>query len=116
MVKKHIPNRGWHQDPSWYDGEARNDFWSISGIFIYRHHVVPRVKLYVLRESSFPIPLKLIDVTSASTSLDVMLEKISAIIGTLMEIETCQIRGQVSQGSRYWMKNHRMDVHGPGLN
>ena len=27
-------------------GEARNDFWSISRNFIYRHHVEPRVKLY----------------------------------------------------------------------
>ena len=43
-----------------------------------------------------------LDVTKAtSTSLDVMLEKISTIIGTLMEIETCQTRGHVLQGSRY---------------
>ena len=36
----------------------------------------PRVKLYVPREESFPIPLKYIDVTRATnTSLDVMLEK-----------------------------------------
>ena len=27
-------------------GEATNDFWSMSGSFIYRHHVEPRVKLY----------------------------------------------------------------------
>ena len=27
-------------------GEAINDFWSMSGNFIYRHHVEPRVKLY----------------------------------------------------------------------
>ena len=26
-------------------GEAMNDFWSMSGNFIYRHHVEPRVKL-----------------------------------------------------------------------
>ena len=31
-------------DSSWYDGEARNDFWSISGNSIYRHHVEPQVK------------------------------------------------------------------------
>ena len=47
-----------HGDSSWYDGDARNDFWSISGKFIYRHHVEPRVKLYVPREESFRIPLK----------------------------------------------------------
>ena len=35
-------------------GEAMNDFWSMSGKFIYRHHVEPRVKLYSPREESFP--------------------------------------------------------------
>ena len=36
----------------------------------------PRVKLYVPREESFPVPLKCIDVTRATnTSLDVMLQK-----------------------------------------
>ena len=44
-------------------GEAINDFWSMSGSFIYRHHVEPRVKLYSPREESFPIPLKYIDVS-----------------------------------------------------
>ena len=64
------------QDSSLCDGEARNDFCSISGDFIYRHHVEPRVKLYVPREASFPFPLKYIDVTRAtSTSLDVMLDE-----------------------------------------
>ena len=36
-------------------GEAINDFWSMSGNFIHRHHVEPRVKLYSPREESFPI-------------------------------------------------------------
>ena len=58
-------------------GEAINDFWSMSGNFIYRHHVEPRVKLYSPREESFPIPLKNIDVTRTThTNLD--LEKIPA--------------------------------------
>ena len=39
-------------------GEVINDFWSMSGSFIYRHHVEPRVKLYSPREESFPLPLK----------------------------------------------------------
>ena len=57
-------------------GEAINDFWSMSGSFIYRHHVEPRVKLYSPREESFPIPLKYIDVTRTThTNLDVKLEK-----------------------------------------
>ena len=56
-------------------GEARNDFWSMSGNFIYRHHVEPRVKLYSPKEESFPIPLKYIDVSrTAHTNLDVMQE------------------------------------------
>ena len=57
-------------------GEAINDFWSMSGNFIYRHHVEPRVKLYTPREESFPIPLKNIDVTRTThTNLDVKQEK-----------------------------------------
>ena len=35
-------------------GEAINDFWSMSGSFIYRHHVEPRVKLYSPRERIIP--------------------------------------------------------------
>ena len=31
------------------DAEARKDFWSIQGDFIYRHHTEPRVQLYVER-------------------------------------------------------------------
>ena len=57
-------------------GEAMYDFWSMSGNFIYRHHVEPRVKLYSPREESFPIPLKHIDVSrTAHTNLDVKQEK-----------------------------------------
>ena len=48
----------------------------MSGSFIYRHHVEPRVKLYSPREESFPIPLKYIDVTRTThTNLDVKQEK-----------------------------------------
>ena len=57
-------------------GEATNDFWSMSGSVIYRHHVEPRVKLHSPREESFPSPLKYIDVTRTThTNLDVKLEK-----------------------------------------
>ena len=57
-------------------GEAINDFWSMSGNFIYRHHVETRVKLYSPREESFPIPLKYIDVSRTThTNLDVKQEK-----------------------------------------
>ena len=55
--------------------EAINDFWSMSGNFMYRHHVEPRVKLYSPREESFPLPLKYIDVSRTThTNLDVMQE------------------------------------------
>ena len=57
-------------------GEAIKDFWSMSGNFIYRHHVEPRVKLYSPREESFPIPLKYIDASRTThTNLDVVQEK-----------------------------------------
>ena len=59
------------------DAEATNDFWSITGDCIYRHHVEPQVKLYVPKEESFPIPMKFFDVTRTThSSLDVMLENI----------------------------------------
>ena len=56
-------------------GEAINDFWSMSGNFIYRHHVEPRVKLYSPREETFPTPLKHIDASRTThTNLDVLQE------------------------------------------
>ena len=57
-------------------GEAINDFWSMSGSFMCRHHVELRVKLYSPREESFPIPPKYIDVCRTThTNLDVKQEK-----------------------------------------
>ena len=84
----------------------------MSGSFIYRHHVEPRVKLYSPREESFPIPLKYIDVTRTThTNLDVKQEK---RMGTLMALETCLILGQVSHNLLYSMKKHLTDILGPG--
>ena len=58
------------------DAEARKDFWSIQGDFTDRHHSEPRAQLCVLKEETFPIPLKYIDVTRATyTNLDVLQEK-----------------------------------------
>ena len=51
------------EDSTREDEEAKNDFWTITREFIYRHHVVPRVKLYVPQEKIFPVPTKYIDVT-----------------------------------------------------
>ena len=64
------------EDSTRDDEEAKNDFWTITGEFIHRHHVVPRVKLYVPQEETFPIPTKYIDVTRTThTSFDVLMEK-----------------------------------------
>ena len=71
-------------------GEAINDFWSMSGKFIYRHHVEPRVKLYSPREESFPIPLKYIDVSRTThTNLDVKQWCIQHAFWKLMNAEEC---------------------------
>ena len=48
------------------DAEVRKDFRSIEGDFIYRHHIGPRVQLYVPKEETIPISLKHIDVTRAT--------------------------------------------------
>ena len=78
-------------------GEAINDFWSMSGSFIYRHHVEPRVKLYSPREESFLLPLKYIDVSRIThTNLDVKQKR---------RIEIYLIRGQVSHNLLCWKKN-----------
>ena len=34
------------------DAEARTDFWSIQGDFICRHHIEPRLHLYVAKEET----------------------------------------------------------------
>ena len=58
------------------DAEARKDFWSIQGDFIYRHHVEPRVQLFVPKEETYPTPLKYVDVTrDTHTNLDALQEK-----------------------------------------
>ena len=58
------------------DAEARADFWSIQGDFLYRHHTEPRVPLYVPMEETFLIPLKYNDVArSTHADLDVLQEK-----------------------------------------
>ena len=100
-VKSLLPNP-LQDDSTLDDAKAGNDFWSITGEFIYRHHSEPRVQLYVPREESLPFPLKYIDVArNIYTSLDVIMEKILKIIGTWMEKENYQMHGQVSQDSFY---------------
>ena len=87
----------------------------MSGSFIYRHHVEPRVKLYSPREESFLIPLKYIDVSRTShANLDVKQEKRIDVIGISMGQETCLILGRVSHNLLYWKKNLLTDICGPG--
>ena len=65
-----------HHDSLPDASEAIHDFWSMSGNFVYRHHVEPRVKLYSPTEESFPIPLIYIDVSRTThTNLDVKQER-----------------------------------------
>ena len=90
------------EDSTRDDEEAKNDFWTVTGEFIYRHHVEHRVNLYMPKEATFPIPTKYIDVTrNTHTSLDVMMEKILKITGTWMEKENYQTQKQISQDSPY---------------
>ena len=58
------------------DAETRNDFWSVQGDFICRHHNEPRVQLYVPKGETFTIPLKYSEVRrSTNPNLDVLQEK-----------------------------------------
>ena len=58
------------------DGEARNDFWSISGDFIYRHHVGPRSNFSCREKNRFLFHWNISTLPELpNTSLDVMLEK-----------------------------------------
>ena len=96
-------------------GEAINDFWSMSGNSIYRHHVKPRVKLYSPREESFSISLKYIDVSGTTrTNLDVMQERRIDDYGISMDQEICLVLGQVSLSLLCWKKDLQMDIFGPG--
>ena len=92
---------------------AINDFWSVSGNFMYRHHFVPRVKLYAPKEESFPIPLKYIDVSrTTQTNLDVKKSDASMTVGTSMGQEICLIHGQVSLNLLHWKRNLQKDICG----
>ena len=95
-------------------GEVVNDFWSMSGNFIYRHHVEPRVKLLSPREESFPIPFKHIDVSRTThTTLDVKQEKRIDDYWNVDGQETCLIFGQWSHCLLYQKKKVLTDMHGP---
>ena len=98
-------------------GEAMNDFWSMSGNFIFRHHVEPRVNLYSPREESFPIPLKYIDISRTThTNLDVKQEKRIDDYWNIDGSRDLSDPGQVSHNLLYWKKNLPTGICGPGTN
>ena len=76
------------------------------------HHVEPRVKLCVPREESFPIPLRYLDVTRAtSATLDVVLERRMDDIGISTDLSDSW-----TGFTRFTIltKNLQMGIHGPG--
>ena len=55
------------------DSGAPNDCGSVEGSYVYRHHDEPKVKLYVPKEESFPIPPRHCDVIRrTNATLDVL--------------------------------------------
>ena len=54
------------------DAEARADFWSVQGDFIYRHHNEPRVQLNVRRKKHSLFQLYIDVARSTHTDLDVL--------------------------------------------
>ena len=95
--------------------QSINDFWSMSGNFIYRHHLETRVKLYSPREdhslvhwNTLTFPELLIQTWMSSK------RNASMIIRISMGLEICQILGQVSHNLLYWKKKLPMDICGPG--
>ena len=96
-------------------GEAINDFWSMPGNFIYRHHVEPRVKLYSPREESFPNPLKYVDVSRTLIRMWMSSKNdASMTIGISMGQEICPIIGQISLNLLHKKRNLQTDFCGPG--
>ena len=87
----------------------------MSGNFIYRHHVEPRVKLYSPREESFPVPLKHFDVSSTTTyKLGFYARKPHRwLCGISMGQEICLIIGHVSLSLLFWMRNLQTDICDP---
>ena len=84
----------------------------MSGSFIYRHHVEPRVKLNSPREESFAIPLKYIDVSRTThTNLDVKQDKRIDDYWNIDGSRNCLIPGH---NLLYWKKKLEMDSCGPG--
>ena len=82
------------------DAEARADFWSIQGDFIYRHHNEPRVQLTLRAEGrNIPYSNKNTWILQGLLMLIWMCHKknVLMIVGMSIQTETCQIHGKVSR-------------------
>ena len=83
--------------------------------FIYRHHVEPRVRLYVPKEESFPTPLKYIDVTRTThTKQDVLQEKRKDDCWNVDAKKSFLESGKYSRSSHCWKNNLQEDTRRPG--
>ena len=98
------------------DAEARNVFWSIEGDFVHRHHVEPRVQLYVPKEETFPITLKQIDVTRTThTNLKVLQEsRIDDTKNVDVDRSLSDSRTGFTKFTLPIEKNLQKDICGPG--
>ena len=96
-------------------GEAMNDFWSMSGNFIYRHHVEPRVKLHSPREESSLFHSNTLTKPELLVRIWMLSKRnASMIVGISMDLETCLILGQFSHNLLYQKKKLPTDKCGPG--
>ena len=103
------------QDASWYDGEAKIDFWSISGDFIYSHHVEHRVKLYVPTEDHALFHWNTLTLAELSRRRYMWCRR-----ETYWWLLECWWRSSIVrlyrlllQDSLNWVRSRRMAVHGP---
>ena len=86
------------KDTTTEDGEARNDFWTIAGDYIYRRHVEPRVKLCV--------PCDMLMLSGGQLQHWMCCWKgVLTIIGTLMVAGIYRRPGPVSRSSQHELQN-----------
>ena len=96
----------------------------MKGDLLIRHHLRPRIELFVPDESIMPFPLKYVDVTRKTrTTLESPSEKSSKIIGACLiasllgatlsqRIEACLIIGQDKLRSFFFVILHHQDKNG----
>ena len=94
------------------DGEARTDLWSISGNFIYLHHVEPRVNLHVPRD------IMSTEIYRRDQNYRYILgcnagDKYRRLLDGWWR-ENYLMHGQASRDSFYWTKGYLKDINGPG--